>query len=86
MNGVRLHGFTFHSSSVSSTGSVPTHKHRECRFRVLRPLAEKRGLERWGKIVNFTTGEGFSSRLPFGKFKGGLEINLKGKIETTMGA
>lgn len=37
---------------------------------VLRPLAEKRGLDTWEKIVNFTTGEWFPSRLPFGKFKG----------------
>ena len=39
---------------------------------VLRPLAEKRGLDTWEKIVNFTTGEWFPSRLPFGKFKGRL--------------
>ena len=37
---------------------------------VLRPLAEKRGLDTWEKIVNFTTGKWFPSRLPFGKFKG----------------
>jgi len=39
---------------------------------VLRPLAEKRGLEPWEKIVNFTTDEWFPSRLSFGKFKGRL--------------
>jgi len=34
---------------------------------VLRPLAEKRVLEPWKKIVNFTTDEWFPSRLSFGK-------------------
>ena len=53
LNKVRLHGFTSHASSVSSTVAVPTRKHRECRFRLLRPLAEKRGLEPLGKIVMF---------------------------------
>jgi DNA polymerase-3 subunit epsilon len=38
----------------------------------LRPLAEKRGLDTWEKIVKFTTDEWFHSRLPFGKFKGRL--------------
>jgi len=47
----------------------------ECRARnskkqVLRPLAEKRRLEPWEKIVNFTKEEWFPSRLSFGKFKG----------------
>ena len=37
---------------------------------VLRPLTEKRRLDTWEKIVNFTTDEWFPSRLPFGKFKG----------------
>jgi len=40
--------------------------------KVLRPLAEKRGLDSWEKIVNFTTDDWFPSRLPFGKFKGRL--------------
>jgi len=40
--------------------------------KVLRPLAEKRGLDTWEKIVNFTTDDWFPSRLPFGKFKGRL--------------
>ena len=39
---------------------------------MLRPLAEKRGLDTWEKIVNFTTDEWFPSRLSFGKFKGRL--------------
>ncbi len=39
---------------------------------VLRPLAEKRGLDTWEKIVNFTKDEWFPSRLSFGKFKGRL--------------
>jgi len=40
--------------------------------RVLRPLAEKRGLDAWEKVLNFTTDERFPSRLSFGKFKGRL--------------
>jgi len=47
---------------------------------VLRPLAEKRGLDTWEKIVNFTKDEWFPSRLAFGKFKGRREVkaeNLK---------
>jgi DNA polymerase III epsilon subunit-like protein len=39
---------------------------------VLRPLAEKRGLDTWEKIVGFAGDEWFPSRLPFGKFKGRL--------------
>jgi hypothetical protein len=39
---------------------------------MLRPLAEKRGLDTWEKIVNFTKDEWFPSRLTFGKFKGRL--------------
>lgn len=39
---------------------------------VLRPLAERRGLTTWNKIVAFTQDEWFSSRLLFGKFKGRL--------------
>ena len=39
---------------------------------VLRPLAEKRGLDTWEKIVAFAGDEWFPSRLPFGKFKGRL--------------
>jgi len=35
-------------------------------------LAEKRGLDTWEKIVNFTKDEWFPSRLSFGKFKGRL--------------
>jgi hypothetical protein len=57
----------------------------ECRERiskkqVLRPLAEKRGLDTWEKIAKFTTDEWLPSRLPFGKFKGWREVkaeNLK---------
>ena len=37
---------------------------------VLRPLAEKRGLNTWEKIVGFTGNEWFPSRVLFGKFKG----------------
>jgi hypothetical protein len=37
---------------------------------VLRPLAKKRGLKPWEKIVNFTTDEWFPSRLSFGKCNG----------------
>jgi len=39
---------------------------------VLRPLAEKRGLDTWEKIVGFAGDEWFPSRLSFGKFKGRL--------------
>jgi len=39
---------------------------------VLRPLAEKSGLNTWEKIVNSTKDEWFPSRLSFGKFKGRL--------------
>ena len=54
----------------------------ECRRRiskkqVLRQLAEKRGLEPWEKIVNFTTDEWFPSRLSFGKFKGRREVKAE---------
>jgi len=42
------------------------------KYQVLRPLAEKRGLEPWEKIVNFTKDECFPSRLPFGKFEEGV--------------
>jgi hypothetical protein len=49
-------------------------RRRECanglKNQMLRPLAEKRGLEPWEKIVNFTKAEWFPSRLSFGKFKG----------------
>jgi hypothetical protein len=36
---------------------------------VLHPLAEKRGLDTWEKIVAFAGDEWFPSRLSFGKFK-----------------
>jgi hypothetical protein len=39
---------------------------------MLKPLAERRGLNTWEKIVAFTGDEWFPSRLPFGKFKGRL--------------
>jgi DNA polymerase-3 subunit epsilon len=39
---------------------------------VLRPLAEKRGLDTWEKIVGFAGDDWFPSRLSFGKFKGRL--------------
>jgi len=39
---------------------------------VLRPLAEKRGLDTWEKIVKFAGDEWYPSRLSFGKFKGRL--------------
>jgi len=42
---------------------------------VLRTLAEKRGLEPWEKIVNFTPDEWFPSRLSFGK--GGLMVKAE---------
>ena len=45
---------------------------------VLRPLTEKRRLDTWEKIVNFTTDEWFPSRLPFGKFKGRIYQEIAG--------
>ena len=39
---------------------------------VLRPLAEKRGLDTWEKIVEFAGDEWFPSRLTFVRFKGRL--------------
>ena len=44
---------------------------------VLRPLAERRGLDTWEKIVAFTGDEWFPSRLPFGKFKGRLYFEAR---------
>ncbi len=40
--------------------------------KVLRPLAEKRGLDTWAKVSNFTQEKWFPARLSFGKFKGRL--------------
>lgn len=40
---------------------------------VLRPLAEKRGLDTWVKIVGFAGDEWFPTRLAFGKFKGRIQ-------------
>jgi DNA polymerase III epsilon subunit-like protein len=37
---------------------------------VLKPLADRRGLDTWEKIVGFTENEWFPSRIIFGKFKG----------------
>jgi DNA polymerase III epsilon subunit-like protein len=39
---------------------------------VLRPLAEKRGLDTWEKLMGFLEGEWYPSRLAFGKYKGRL--------------
>ena len=39
---------------------------------VLKPLADRRGLDTWEKIVGFTGNEWFPSRIIFGKFKGRL--------------
>jgi DNA polymerase III epsilon subunit-like protein len=39
---------------------------------VLRPLAEKRGLDTWEKVVGFAGVDWFPSRLSFGRFKGRL--------------
>ena len=40
--------------------------------KVLRPLAEKRGLDTWNKLKDFTGAEWHPSRLSFGKHKGRL--------------
>jgi DNA polymerase-3 subunit epsilon len=39
---------------------------------VLRPVAEHRGLDTWGKLVEFAAEEWFPSRIAFGKHKGRL--------------
>ncbi len=39
---------------------------------VLRPLAEKRGLDTWDRVLGFTRETWFPSRLTFGKYKGRL--------------
>ena len=48
---------------------------------VLRPLAEKRALDTWEKIVGFARDEWFPSRLSFGKFKGRLYQEARGDAE-----
>lgn len=40
--------------------------------KVLRPLAEQRGLQSWNEITAFTDSPWFPSRIAFGKFKGRL--------------
>jgi DNA polymerase-3 subunit epsilon len=55
-------------------------RERISKNQVLRPPAEKRGLDAWQKIVSFTKDEWFPSRLSFGNFKGRREVkaeNLK---------
>jgi hypothetical protein len=49
----------------------------DLRRQVLRPLAERRGLDSWEKIVAFTGDEWFPSRLPCGKFKGRREVKAE---------
>jgi len=39
---------------------------------VLRPIAERRGLDTWEKLVAYTSEEWYPSRIAFGKFKGCL--------------
>jgi DNA polymerase-3 subunit epsilon len=39
---------------------------------VLRPIAERRGLETWEKIIAYASEEWYPSRIGFGKFKGRL--------------
>jgi len=48
---------------------------------VLRPLAEKRGLETWAALRDFTDDEWYPSRLPFGKFKGRLYQEATGDAD-----
>ena len=48
---------------------------------VLRPLAEKRGLDTWEKTVGFGGDEWFPSRLSFGKFKGRLYQEVREDAE-----
>jgi DNA polymerase III epsilon subunit-like protein len=44
---------------------------------VLRPLAEKRVLDTWEKLMGFLEGEWYPSRLAFGKYKGRLYQEAK---------
>jgi len=39
---------------------------------VLRPIAERRGLDTWKKLAAYASEEWYPSRIPFGKFKGRL--------------
>jgi len=48
---------------------------------VLRPLAEKRGLDTWDALNEFAGDEWYPSRLSFGKFKGRLYQEAKGDAE-----
>lgn len=48
---------------------------------VLRPLAERRGLDTWYKIVAFAGDEWFPSRLSFGAFKGRLFQEAREDVE-----
>jgi hypothetical protein len=52
-------------------------RERILKYRVWRPLAEKRGLEPWEKIVNFTKDEWFPWRMSFGRFKGRREVKAE---------
>ena len=44
---------------------------------VLRPLAEKRGLTSWDKLMEFASGVWYPSKLQFGKFKGRIFTEAK---------
>ena len=44
---------------------------------VLRPIAERRGLDTWEKIVAYASEEWYPSRIAFGKFKGHLVSEAK---------
>jgi DNA polymerase III epsilon subunit-like protein len=44
---------------------------------VLRPIAERRGLDTWEKLVAYTSEEWYPSRIGFGKFKGHLVSEAK---------
>jgi DNA polymerase III epsilon subunit-like protein len=44
---------------------------------VLRPIAERRGLDTWEKLVAYTSEEWYPSRIAFGKFKGHLVSEAK---------
>jgi DNA polymerase-3 subunit epsilon len=44
---------------------------------ILRPIAKRRGLDTWEKIVAYTSEEWYPSRIAFGKFKGRLVSEAK---------
>ena len=48
---------------------------------VLRPIAERRGLDTWGKIVAYASEDWYPTRIAFGKFKGHLVWEAKRNLD-----